>query len=71
MEKAETGKQLGKVLDMLASSGAEGVVLSGGSRKDGSVPTYKMAAAIKTAKKKTGLVINAHTGIVTEEQAKR
>jgi uncharacterized radical SAM superfamily protein len=71
MEKASTGKQLGSLLGVLASSGIEGVVLSGGSKKDGSVPTYEKAAAIKTAKKKTDLMINAHTGIVTKEQAKK
>jgi uncharacterized radical SAM superfamily protein len=71
MEKASTGKQLEKMIDSLASSGIEGVVLSGGSRADGSVPTYEKAAAIKKAKKKTDLMINAHTGIVTKEQAKK
>jgi hypothetical protein len=71
MEKASTGKQLDKLLNVLASSGLEGVVLSGGSKKDGSVPTYEKAAVIKKAKKRTDLMINAHTGIVTKEQAKK
>jgi lipoyl synthase len=71
MEKASTGKQLEKIFDSLASSRIEGVVLSGGSRTDGSVPTYEKAAAIKKAKKRTDLMINAHTGIVTKEQAKK
>ncbi|MFZ2456450.1 MAG: radical SAM protein [Candidatus Altiarchaeia archaeon] len=71
MEKAATGKQLEKLIDSLALSGTEGVVLSGGSKKDGSVPTYEKAAALKKAKKKTNLMINAHTGIVTKEQAKK
>jgi lipoyl synthase len=71
MEQASTGKHLEKILDMLAASGIEGAVLSGGSKKDGSVPSYEKAAAIKKAKKKTNLVLNAHTGIVTKEQAKK
>jgi uncharacterized radical SAM superfamily protein len=71
MEKAYTGKQLEKLIESLAASGTEGLVLSGGSKKDGSVPTYEKAAAIKKAKKKTNLVINAHTGILSKEQAKK
>lgn len=71
MEKASSGKQLEKLMEYIASSGTEGIVLSGGSKKDGSVPTYEKAAFIKKAKKKTNLMINAHTGIVTKEQAKK
>lgn len=71
MEKAATVRELEKLLDSIASSGIEGVVLSGGSKKDGSVPTYVKAAVIKKSKKKTDLIINAHTGIVTKEQAKK
>lgn len=71
MEKASSSKEIEKLLESLAASGIEGVVLSGGSKIDGSVPTYEKAAAIKKAKKKTDLVINAHTGIVTKQQAKK
>jgi len=71
MEKAGGKKSLAGLLESLAKSGNNGIVLSGGSRKDGSVPTYEHAAAIKKAKKKTNLVINAHTGIVSAEQAEK
>ncbi len=71
MEKASNAKQLEKIMESISSAGTEGIVLSGGSKKDGSVPTYEKAAAIKKAKKKTNLIINAHTGIVSKEQAKK
>ena len=71
MEKVGSKKELAIVMESLAASGARGVVLSGGSKRDGSVPTYEHAATIRKAKKKTNLVINAHTGIVTKEQAEK
>lgn len=70
MEKAETKKGLEKLLSSLKKSGTNGIVLSGGSRRDGSVPTYEFADALKKAKKKTGLVLNAHTGIINKAQGK-
>jgi len=70
MEKANDGKELSKLLHSLSKKGVSGVVLSGGSRADGSVPTYDYAAEAKKAKKK-GLRINAHTGIVSKKQAKQ
>jgi uncharacterized radical SAM superfamily protein len=71
MEQAGTKKELEKILASLKGSGVKGVVLSGGSRADGSVPTYEFADAIKKAKKKTGLVMNAHTGIINKQQGKK
>lgn len=54
----------------LKEKGAEGVLLSGGSAADGSVPTYAFAADILKLKRETKLKISAHTGIVNESQAK-
>ena len=71
MHWVENKKNIPKLFNMLAESEVNGVVLSGGSRKDGSVPTYEFADAVKKAKKKTGLLVNAHTGIITAEQAKK
>jgi lipoyl synthase len=62
-------KNIPKLFKLLAESNVNGVVLSGGSRKDGSVPTYDYASEVKSAKKKTGLLINAHTGIINKKQA--
>ncbi|MDD5615053.1 MAG: hypothetical protein PHH85_02495 [Candidatus Methanoperedens sp.] len=53
----------------LAKNGASGILLSGGSAPDGSVPTYEQADVIRKLKKDTGLKISAHTGIVNSKQA--
>jgi len=53
----------------LASGGAKGILLSGGSAPDGSVPTYDQADVIKKIKHEMNLKISAHTGIVNCMQA--
>jgi uncharacterized radical SAM superfamily protein len=53
----------------LASEGARGILLSGGSSLDGSVPTYEQADIIKKIKHDLNLKISAHTGIVNSQQA--
>ncbi|MFZ3168447.1 MAG: hypothetical protein WA130_12595 [Candidatus Methanoperedens sp.] len=53
----------------LAGMGANGILLSGGSLPDGSVPTYLQADEIAQIKKDTHLKISAHTGIVNRGQA--
>jgi hypothetical protein len=54
----------------LARKGARGILLSGGSAADGSVPTYLQEENILKIKKETNLKISAHTGIVDNSQAK-
>ncbi|MCX9009844.1 MAG: hypothetical protein OIN66_01865 [Candidatus Methanoperedens sp.] len=54
----------------LADKGAKGLLLSGGSAPDGSVPTYRFAESIKNIKRDKKLKISAHTGIVNETQAR-
>ena len=54
----------------LADRGAKGILLSGGSAADGSVPTYEQADVIQKLKRDTKLKISAHTGIVNESQAR-
>lgn len=53
----------------LKEDGAKGILLSGGSAPDGSVPTYRYKDIILKLKKGTGLKISAHTGIVSGEHA--
>lgn len=53
----------------LKEKGANGILLSGGSAADGSVPTHAFAADILRTKHETKLKISAHTGIVSELQA--
>ncbi len=48
----------------LANIGAKGILLSGGSAPDGSVPTYEKADVIRKIKRDLNLKISAHTGIV-------
>ncbi len=53
----------------LADRGAKGILLSGGSDADGSVPTYMLADKIRKIKYDLKLRISAHTGLVNERQA--
>ncbi len=53
----------------LAKRNANGILLSGGSTQDGSVPTYLQKDNILKIKKDTDLKISAHTGIVNKSQA--
>jgi uncharacterized radical SAM superfamily protein len=53
----------------LKEKGAQGILLSGGSAADGSVPTYMQVDIIKKIRQDTKLKISAHTGIVNELQA--
>ncbi len=53
----------------LANKGANGILLSGGSACDGSVPTYEKADVIQKIKKEKKLKISSHTGIMNRMQA--
>ena len=53
----------------LKSGGSNGILLSGGSAPDGSVPTYEQADVIQKIKRDLNLKISAHTGIVNRMQA--
>jgi len=66
MKDGSSGK-LYALADHLASGGAKGILLSGGSSPDGRVPTYEMADVIQKIKRDMNLKISAHTGIVNPE----
>lgn len=53
----------------LAARGEKGVLLSGGSRLDGSVPTYDHREIISSIKSLFNLKISAHTGLINRDQA--
>lgn len=55
----------------LGDKGARGILLSGGSAADGSVPTYELSPVIQKLKHDTKLKISAHTGIVNASQAQK
>jgi hypothetical protein len=48
-----------------------GALISGGCNLDGSVPLDDFLESIKIVKKRTNLIINTHTGLLTEETAKK
>jgi len=68
MLDGSSGKLYSEAL-RLARKNANGILLSGGSTYDGSVPTYLQKDNILKIKKETNLKISAHTGIVDKSQA--
>ncbi len=69
MIPAPSVDRLIEVCERLKRRGVEGIVLSGGSRKDGTVPLDEFADGIK-AVREMGLNVLAHTGPVNERQVK-
>jgi len=65
-----SGGKLRAAVVNLAKRGRSGVLLSGGSKLDGSVPTYELSDEIRQIKDDTHLKMSAHTGIITPEQAR-
>lgn len=63
--------ELKKYLMDLHKSGGIGILLSGGCLPDGSVPLLNYLDSIKEIKQKTNLIINAHTGLLNEETARK
>ncbi|MFX1351572.1 MAG: radical SAM protein [Promethearchaeota archaeon] len=53
----------------LHRKGCRGVLISGGSMKDGSVPLKNFESVIKTIKSKYGFLVAVHTGLVDREMA--
>ncbi|MBU4341932.1 MAG: radical SAM protein [Candidatus Altiarchaeota archaeon] len=70
MLPAETPEKLFEACRYIADKGIKGVVLSGGSEPDGTVPLYKFADTIRRIKDELGLKINAHTGPLNREQSR-
>ena len=64
-----SGGKLHAAVVNIAKRGRSGVLLSGGSKLDGSVPTYELSDEIRHIKDDTHLKMSAHTGIITPEQA--
>ena len=65
-----SGGKLGAAVLNLAKRGRSGVLLSGGSKLDGSVPTYEHSDKIRQIKNETHLKMSAHTGIINQEQVR-
>jgi uncharacterized radical SAM superfamily protein len=70
MLPASDPEKLLRLCKILRANHAPGVLLSGGSRKDGTIPLDEFADTIRKIKTETGLIISAHTGPVNYEKAK-
>ncbi|MFX1315076.1 MAG: radical SAM protein [Promethearchaeota archaeon] len=64
-------KDLENYLLDLYNNGGTGALISGGCEPDGSVPLLKFINIIKKIKNDTSLIINAHTGLLSEETAEK
>ncbi len=71
MISARTPKELFDVCAKLKNSGTVGCLVSGGCLPDGSVPLGKFVDAIAQIKKKLGLTVIVHTGVIDFSTAKR
>jgi uncharacterized radical SAM superfamily protein len=67
---ATTCEELEKKSLALHARGAKGILLTGGCDERGSVPIRSIIPAIKKLKEKTDLIIIAHTGFISLEEAK-
>jgi len=54
---------------ILHDNGAKGILLTGGCDERGRVPISDIVPAIKTIKEKTGMLLIAHTGFISDEEA--
>ncbi len=70
MVPALTPEQLFDVCAKLKNNGAVGCLISGGCLPDGSVPIDKFTDAIAKIKKKLGLTVVTHTGVIDYSTAK-
>ncbi len=66
---ATTCEDLEKKAVALYEQGAKGILLTGGCNRNGKVPINTLVPAIRTLKEKTDLIIIAHTGFVSREEA--
>ena len=71
MYPATTPEKLVELCGKLKAEGAIGCLISGGCLPDGSLPLDRFVDAIATIKRKFGLTVAVHTGIINFETAKR
>jgi uncharacterized radical SAM superfamily protein len=71
MIPAQTPKRLIEACTSIWEKGAVGCLISGGCLPDGSVPIGRFADAIGEVKRRLGLTIVAHTGLIDFETAER
>ncbi len=66
---ATTCDELEKKASALYRNGAKGILLTGGCDKHGHVPVSSLIPSIKRLKQETGLILIAHTGFISREEA--
>ncbi len=66
MIPAETPEKLIEVLERISEDGANGFLLSGGAREDGSVPIEAFADLIRKVKIYSNLMVNVHVGLIRD-----
>lgn len=66
---ATTCQELEKKAMMLYMNGAKGILLTGGCDERGRVPIKSIIPAIKKLREKTDLILIAHTGFISGEEA--
>ncbi|MFX1573107.1 MAG: radical SAM protein [Promethearchaeota archaeon] len=71
MKQITENSDLEDFLIDLSEENGVGALISGGSEVDGSVPLLSFLETIKKIKAQTNLIINAHTGLLNEETAKK
>jgi uncharacterized radical SAM superfamily protein len=62
-------ERLEQIARRLANNGAKGMLITGGCDTKGKVPTAAAAQYIKNIKQQTDLIVIAHTGFVTHDEA--
>jgi len=67
MIPATTPDELWKVCNDLKSQGVNGILISGGSDKDGYVPLWDFFDTMKAVKEELGMLVTCHVGLVDEE----
>lgn len=70
MKAAQNPEALRRLLKTLDEHGATGCLVSGGSDQNGSVPLSGFYEVLAWAKEETDLIVNVHTGLVEEEEAR-
>ncbi len=69
MIPATTPEELWKVTNQLKEQGVSGILISGGSNKDGEVELRPFFDTMKAIKKELGMLVTCHVGLVDEEFA--
>ncbi|MFN3870958.1 MAG: radical SAM protein [Aquificaceae bacterium] len=67
MIPATTPEELWQVANQLKERGVEGVLISGGSNKDGVVELYPFLDVMKRIKEELGMLVSCHVGLVDKK----